>query len=337
MSCNLFIQINKNDILTGDGISRAADFPSNELPSFYAPDFFLTNTTPWFIPESTRTLPFSELMTQAQIQKPDPLEWKPVGDRAFEKSFKKAKQLIQSKTVKKIVPVFFESSTKIDGVTDHLHHFLSRMNHSLHSHLYLYGGSFNDDGIIGLTPEILFELKGDSLLTSALAGTTKSSTKELLYNSKDQDEHALVVEDIVEKLERFGSISIAETVIHEVGSIAHLKTPIEVKLNRQCQFQDIIDALHPTAALGAFPSNKESWNFFQGEDQLYQRNRFGAPFGVRYPNGEGFCLVAIRGIQWTKSSYTIGAGAGIVRESVYEKELEEIMLKLATVKGIFNI
>lgn len=198
-----------------------------------------------------------------------------------------------------------------------------------------YGIWGQNSGMIGCTPEILFKMKKNELHTFALAGTSVAGQEQELINSrKDRKEHKLVVQDIQEKLKSFSSeLRISETKVEPFKNLIHLKTDITAELQPEIDLNKLILSLSPTAALGGYPKATsleflKSTHYFQKYPQRY----FGSAFGIISSEKKEF-LVAIRNIQWEMSQLFIESGGGIVAESNFEKELEEIHLKRDVIRS----
>ncbi len=201
---------------------------------------------------------------------------------------------------------------------------------------YAYGFWKDEYGLIGVTPETLFDLKGQEIKTMALAGTApKDKAQELLDSKKDREEHNLVIKNILEDLKDFASdIQTTATVIHPYERLVHLKTQISARLKKSIRVEDLIDKLSPTAALGGYP-RKEALHFLR-------RTQYYAAHPHRY-HGSVFCfthadhtraLVMIRNIQLHQNKLILEAGAGIVSLSQKEKELEEIHQKQFAIQDL---
>lgn len=337
MSNRLFVQIDRDHVISSVGQISRSTTPSSTSLSFYAPDFFLKDPTPWFIPEATKSSPIAQIMERNLDKSSEHILWEQLDEKGFQEVFKASFKLVSDDSVQKIVPVLFQKGTLPQSWDKKvLEHLLINLARGLAPNLFSYGLSFSDFGMVGLTPEYLFELKENTLVTAALAGTAPIDEKDLLLkNPKEKREHSLVIDDIRSKLGSYGDISIGETSLYEIGSMAHLKTPISIKLNKKLDFEEVVHLLHPTAALGAYPTNHASQSFFSDQNTHTPRNRFGAPLGIRYPNGEGICLVAIRALQWEGMECSIGAGVGIVSESVLQNEWNEILLKIQSIQKLF--
>jgi menaquinone-specific isochorismate synthase len=189
-------------------------------------------------------------------------------------------------------------------------------------------------GIIGSTPELLFDVKNDLLSTYALAGTARLGEEDDLLNSaKDRHEHNLVIRDIEEKLAGFSSnITTSETGIHKFKNIIHLRTNIKAEVHPKLDYTDLTNLFSPTAALGGYPK-KQSMEFLSQTEyaKKYSKRFFGSAFGLMTPETKQF-IVAIRNVQWKDHKLFIECGGGVVPESILEKEIEEIHLKRNTIR-----
>ncbi|MCM2323032.1 MAG: chorismate-binding protein, partial [Oligoflexia bacterium] len=117
-------------------------------------------------------------------------------------------------------------------------------------------------------------------------------------------------------------------------------------LNEAVPFERLARALHPTAALGAFP-RPAGWEWLQSRPGARNRKRFGAPFGLLWSPGtpgtagqcelEATCVVAIRNIQWEGERVVLGSGCGLIAESVLEREWDELSLKRESVKRMMGL
>jgi menaquinone-specific isochorismate synthase len=210
----------------------------------------------------------------------------------------------------------------------------------------VYGLWDEREGILGATPEILFQrLSNDlsRLKTFALAGTRfHQSSTPLLEDSKELQEHRWVVEGISHSLEKFGQLTCEKTRELILPQLSHLFTPIEVVLNAHWHdqspvelFNELVRSLHPTPALGAFP-REAGMQWLRSYRTLQDRMRSGAPFGILGQDGSQLCLVSIRNIQWKNSQIFVGAGCGVIAESQLDRESAELLAKIRSIQRIFG-
>jgi len=186
-----------------------------------------------------------------------------------------------------------------------------------------FGFQLGDEGMAGITPELLFHVRGCFLTTMALAGTCPLDGPSLLNDKKERWEHDVVIEHIVECLNVLGAITVHETKDVRFPTLRHLRTPITVELNQAPSFDDLVARLHPTAALGGWP-RAAALNFLS--DHHEDRGRFGAPFGFLTPD-EMLCAVAIRSVQWKGRTARVMSEAGVVAGSQADREWRELELK----------
>lgn len=312
---------------------------TDSTPQFYFPDFFLTHEQPWFTHPHRCELHVDDLLEQLIPNTSLPTNsWIPPNQHAFSQAFDDLKNRFASGELQKAVPYAFETtSTKM--TLDRLSNTLIRLLTYAKSHpIHVYGFWDSQQGILGGTPEILFDLEKKPhlmLKTMACAGTAKKDPKALLKSSKDQQEHRFVIEDLSQALAKFGKLFIGETTVTQLPGLMHLITPITVSLKSNPSFETIVAALHPTAALGAFP-REEGTHWLRHYQTQMSRKRFGAPAGFLYRDN-ATCYVAIRNAQWDAHGIAIGAGCGVVSASECEKEWKEIQLKIRTIKDLLNL
>lgn len=219
---------------------------------------------------------------------------------------------------------------------------LSLLQYAKSQPVHSYGFWENGHGMLGATPELLFslgEIKRHTLITMACAGTRglRSQPGSFMDDPKEVHEHQLVVDGIMESLAPFGKVTIGSMRVLHLPKLSHLLTPIEVELKQDADFNAIVKALHPTPALGAFP-RKEGLEWLKSYQKQIDRKRYGAPVGYTRGNtNEAGCYVAIRNAQWNPEEIVIGAGCGVVKESLLDREWDEVKLKIQAIKEMLSL
>jgi menaquinone-specific isochorismate synthase len=317
--------------------------PPPQAPSaWYSPDFFLQEPNPWFTHEMEKEITLCELRTLIEPSYPIA---KYVWSQPYEQTFRQAcldlQERIRGKSLRKGVPYVVESTEGLmtPELLNRTLHFL--LDYAQRLPVTIYGFWEEGRGMIGATPEILFTLNPDQpnlIETDALAGTTHlRCPKQLMSDPKERDEHQIVIEGIQTSLSQFGSVRIGDTKIVSLATLGHLKTPIQVESNARPTFQEIVTALHPTPALGAYPK-EQGWPWLQQYQRQVARERYGAPFGyIRPQEGSAQCLVAIRNVQWDAEGMRIGAGCGVVAHSDVDQEWSEVQAKIAAIKELLGL
>ena len=315
-------------------------------------------------PTPSRWLPFSHTLklTRAELERElaglavSQPRWERLAhDRSdFEKAFASAQTEIHSGRLKKAVPVTFRRWVGAPCPSEFFYLLTRLLEFCSRNSCYLYGAWDSEGGMLGATPEILFEQTEPGLVqTMALAGTRSNdlNPESLLNDPKERAEHQWVIQGIHEKLAPLGEVTVGETRLRRLSRLTHLETPIRLKNHdgqNAFKFESLVRALHPTPALGAFVDVNGTGDLSRGqtdagtawlEDQekITPRGAFGAPFGAVFSDGTSLCLVAIRNLQWNRTHSWIGAGCGVVEQSVLDNEWDELGLKIASVVEAFGL
>jgi menaquinone-specific isochorismate synthase len=204
--------------------------------------------------------------------------------------------------------------------------------------LMAYGFWVEEEGVIGVTPEILLKKEGRIVSTVALAGTRpiqdQSHRLPLFQDSKERREHQLVIESLVTKLKEEGSLVISDTEVIELPTLEHLKTNISFQVEPGWSFLRCVERLHPTAALGPFPNSSREMEDFEKLEGQSKRKWFGAPLTFKLSEDFMVSLVMIRNLQWNRDGQKIYAGVGQIQESELEREWREACEKIELVKRL---
>jgi isochorismate synthase EntC len=252
-------------------------------------------------------------------------------DEIYKEDFKNLKASLHS-TLKKVVLLSKEEYSTAIQPEKFIPNLLRKCFDFVSGNAY---GFWNENfGMMGNTPEYLYAIGGNKILTHALAGSARAEEKSfLLQSKKDQEEHQFVIQDIAEKLTpHCKNLTIGNTTIMPYQTMVHLLTPIEGVLNEDWDHKSLTLSLSPTAALGGYPT-KEALRFLLNTKyhSLHPERFFGSAFGVQFQSYHQV-MVAIRNIQWKESTLWIESGGGIVASSVEEKELQEIQMKRAVIR-----
>ena len=196
------------------------------------------------------------------------------------------------------------------------------------------GGS----ALVGASPERLLSVRQQQLRCDALAGTAPlgPAADQLIASLKDRHEHELVVEAITAELLQAGleprRPRHPRLAIH--GQLVHLHTPITAAL-RDHHPLALASALHPTPAGAGLP-RREAMAALRSLEP-FERGPYAAPIGWIDSAGDAELRVAIRSGTVSGSRLELTAGAGLVRGSDVEKELQEVALKLGVLQQQWNL
>lgn len=335
-------------ILVGWGKRKWSATTENHssAPFFYFPDFFLRNSTPWFQQENWCEIELNELLRELEkmsIPQPSHYEWKNPHREYFQDAFFKLKKAFSLKELAKAVPYVFETCEQPYPVEQKIRSLIRMLKYKSANPAFLYGYWDASEGILGATPELLFRFTQQQgachLETMACAATCSCNQKKiaLMNDPKELHEHHVVVQGMLESLTPFGTVTVGQLKPLELPGLIHLITPITVSMKTKPDFSSIVHALHPTPALGVFPRDKGIIWLEEYQKNL-DRKRYGAPVGFLHKEiEESCCYVAIRNVQWSGNQISIGAGCGVVAESLLEKEWAEINLKLKAIKDLLAL
>ncbi len=196
----------------------------------------------------------------------------------------------------------------------------------------------NQEIFFGASPERLMSLRSGKLQIDALAGTASQDDcgQSLLRSDKDLREHELVVTSICNQLirETLEPVRIRSPQLARHGQLVHLHTPIHASVNGQPPLH-LAGALHPTPAVAGFP-RRDAMSWLRTLEP-FERGPYAAPVGWLNSSGDAEFRVAIRCGFVRGKELELTAGAGLVRGSVAERELQEVGLKLAVLAGQLDL
>ena len=190
-------------------------------------------------------------------------------------------------------------------------------------------------GFLGAPPERLVALTGDTVETEALAGSvargeTPQADEELAAHLRDsekiQREHRVVVDTICDQLAPLATaVTVDEQTIRKLTNIQHVQTPIRARMADGVHVLDVVEALHPTPAVGGLPPDAAFETIREAE--TFDRGWYAAPVGWFDAAGDGEFAVGIRSAVTAGDRATLFAGNGIVAESDPDEEWDEVELK----------
>lgn len=191
-------------------------------------------------------------------------------------------------------------------------------------------------GMFGASPELLVKVNHSEFSARVLAGTAGRGTDPgvdqaigaaLIESPKNRAEHKFAIDSLVVSLSQFTK---EITVDEEPFSIAlpnlwHLASDVKAMLGSDSTSLQVVNALHPSAAVAGTPRDKALEVIEEIEN--VDRGRYAGPVGWLGADGDGVWAIALRGAQLTEGKLTAFAGCGIVAGSDAQAELDEAILK----------
>jgi isochorismate synthase len=181
---------------------------------------------------------------------------------------------------------------------------------------------------LGASPEILFQLHGNSGFTIALAATKKSGDQSA-WNQKETMEQAFVTDFIDERLSAIGVDKLEKNGPYEqqAGPVKHLKTDFSFSIGALSTFE-ILKALHPTPAVSGLPQtiSLELINSLE----KHQRELYAGYIGLVEEN-QASVYVNLRCCQLSQGKIHLYLGGGYTKDSDPQYEWEETVNKSKTI------
>lgn len=198
---------------------------------------------------------------------------------------------------------------------------------------------------VGASPERLFHWTGDRVVSEAVAGTRgrgdtpeadAALREELLTSSKERREHAFVQRAIRDDLSTLcTSVESPDTPSElMLARGRHLHARLTGTLRSDVTAVELLDALHPTPAVGGVPSDAALTAI--RDQEPFDRGWYAGPVGWIGPDAAEFS-VAIRSGLVEPERLTLFSGAGIVDGSEPEREWEEIEQKLGDFAAVLGV
>lgn len=207
---------------------------------------------------------------------------------------------------------------------------------------YMFYFSSNDVEIAGASPETLVKLENNKVCTFPLAGTRPRGKtqdedlaleKELLADEKECSEHNMLVDlgrNDLGKICKFGSVHVDEYMkIERFSHVMHIGSTVSGEIKEDKDALDAIDAVLPAGTLSGAPKIRACEIINQLENN--KRGIYGGAIGYLDFTGNADVCIAIRLAFKKNGKVFVRSGAGIVADSVPEKEHEECLAKAKAV------
>jgi menaquinone-specific isochorismate synthase len=199
--------------------------------------------------------------------------------------------------------------------------------------------TFDVEGLVGASPELLIRRQGRLIASRVLAGTAwpehvdDAVASGLLHSSKDVAEHAYAVRSVSDVLAPVCDELDVPTrpAPLELANLTHLSTDITGRLGDFTPTAlELAARLHPTAAVGGSPTDTARQVIRELEPM--SRGRYAAPVGWVDGRGDGEFAIALRCAQVNGRSVRLLAGCGIVADSEPETEAREAQIKMIPIR-----
>ncbi|MDO5128033.1 MAG: anthranilate synthase component I [Eubacteriales bacterium] len=203
---------------------------------------------------------------------------------------------------------------------------------------YMFYFSGTDVEVAGASPETLVKLENGILHTFPLAGTRprgkneeedKRLEAELLADEKELAEHNMLVDlgrNDLGKISKFGTVKVEKLhSIERYSHVMHIGSTVRGEIREACDALDAIEAVLPAGTLSGAPKIRACQLI--GKLENNKRGIYGGAIGYIDFTGNMDTCIAIRIAYKKNGKVFVRSGAGIVADSVPEKEYEECLNK----------
>jgi anthranilate synthase component 1 len=207
---------------------------------------------------------------------------------------------------------------------------------------YMFYFTSDDMELAGASPETLVKLENGVLHTFPLAGTRPRGAtpeedaaleKELLADEKELAEHNMLVDlgrNDIGKVSKFGTVEVEKYLsVERFSHVMHIGSTVRGELQEGKDAIDAIDAILPAGTLSGAPKLRAMEIINELEDN--KRGVYGGAIGYLDFTGNLDTCIAIRLAFKKNGKVFIRSGAGIVADSVPEKEYQECINKAKAV------
>jgi anthranilate synthase component 1 len=203
---------------------------------------------------------------------------------------------------------------------------------------YLFFLRLGGESVVGSSPEMLVRCRGQRLDYRPIAGTRKRGGtetedwllgEEMRADEKEVAEHTMLVDlgrNDLGRVSDFGSIEVGELMsIERYSHVQHLVTHLRARLRDNLDRFDALAACFPAGTVTGAPKVRAMQII--GELEPDARGIYsGTVFYADYADNLDSCI-SIRTVVLRDGVVEVQAGAGIVADSVPEREYEETLSK----------
>ena len=203
---------------------------------------------------------------------------------------------------------------------------------------YMYFIDLDECQIVGASPEILVRLEDNEINLRPLAGTRKRGESpeedklnedDLLNDPKEIAEHLMLIDlgrNDVGRVSEIGSVLVTDKMtIEKYSHVMHIVSNVMGKIASGLSYFDVLKASLPAGTLSGAPKIRAMEIINELEPS--SRGIYGGAIGYIGWNGNMDTAIAIRTAVIKDKTIHVGAGAGVVADSVPENEWLECRQK----------
>ena len=213
---------------------------------------------------------------------------------------------------------------------------------------YMFFFDFDDLKVVGSSPEALVKLNDRKASLRPIAGTLprgatraedEANEEALLADPKEAAEHVMLVDLARNDLGRVASPGSVEVdpyrAIERYSHVMHIVSGVQGELADEFDQFDLFAASFPAGTLVGAPKVR-AMQIIE-EMEAVGRGLYAGTAGYFGLSGDMDQAITIRTLVFSGDEYSFQAGAGIVADSVPEKEYQEVMAKSAILRSALKI
>ncbi len=217
---------------------------------------------------------------------------------------------------------------------------LRRINPSPYLFYLDLAGVADGAALVGASPELLVRVRGDEVITRPIAGTRPRAEDpaedaaleaELRADPKELAEHAMLVDLARNDVGRVAAPATVEVTtlrsVERYRHVMHLVSEVRGALRDDLDAFDAVRAVFPAGTLSGAPKVRAMQAIAELEGE--RRGPYGGAIGYFSPH-DVECAITIRSAVIQGGRATVHAGAGVVADSVPEREAAEVATKAAS-------
>lgn len=251
----------------------------------------------------------------------------------FEAGVLQAKQYIEAGDIFQVVlSQRFDVATRVDPF--HVYRALRNINPSP----YMFFLQLRDWAIVGASPELLVQVNQGQLLYRPIAGTRPRGadeaqdaelTRELVADEKERAEHVMLVDlgrNDLGRVAVVGSVSVPALMsVEKYSHVQHLVSDVRARLRPDRDAVDALASCFPAGTLSGAPKVR-AMQIIEELEPTRRGAYGGSVVNFDYAGNLNSCIL-IRAIIFRNGMAHVQAGAGIVADSVPEREYFECVSK----------
>ncbi len=256
-----------------------------------------------------------------------------INKKKFKQLVKRAKNYIKIGDIFQVV-LSQRFQRKIKKKPIEIYNYLRKSNPSP----FMFYFNYEDFNVLGSSPEILVRLRKGEVTIRPIAGTRprgktlkedKKNTYDLLRDKKELAEHLMLLDlgrNDVGKVAKINTVKVTEKFkVEKYSHVMHIVSNVIGKFNNQTSVFETLLSGFPAGTVSGAPKIRAMEIIDELEEN--KRKLYAGGIGYFTPNNEFDTCIALRTALIKNNKFYVQAGAGIVADSIPEKEYAETVNK----------